>query len=705
MLRRTLAGLAPAVLLCACAGANGAAPPAKILPLKKLRLYETGVGYFERSGSAAALDASALPVPAGHLDDAIKTLVVLGPGGHATVRGVEFGSSISRGMARVLAGLPAEGGDAPITLPDLLGGLKGASLEVRTAQGVVSGRLVDIVDTSPVEADTKDKAKSSKPSSYELLLLTDASALVRLSSEGIRAVRPLDAGYAARLGSALDALSTQSAESRRLMRVVAGGGPITLGYVAEAPVWRTTYRLVLDASGDGGTLQGWALVHNDTDEDWRGVTVELVNGRPDSFLFPLAAPRYGRRELMTPTDELSTVPQLMATTVDSIWGDRIGEAGGALGLSGVGEGGGGRGEGIGLGSVGTIGHGAGSTEGSSDILDVGNLARVAQANGVEAGALFVYTMPEAVSLRGHASALLPFLDQRIDVRPIAWFEDPDSPARSAVRFVNSTAQTLPAGTIAFFGGGGFAGESALDRLKPGERRFLTYGVDPDVELTTKASHATEEPKRLTWSVDRSELEEHYLRTSDFAFALENRSGRARLVMLAMRLDRNAQLTGPDDVDFDPRAGRPLAVFRIEAKKKADRTAHAVEGLERRTAFASLSATWLAQVATAPSLPAGERTAAGEAAARLREAEDLGKTITQTKAQIEEADKDVQRLREDMKAFGGERAGAAAQPNPFAARVLAAEDRLTALRKKLGGFESDSTAKHDAAKAALAKLAR
>ncbi len=47
---------------------------------------------------------------------------------------------------------------------------------------------------------------------------------------------------------------------------------------------------------------------------------------------------------------------------DSLWGDQIGDSFGAggLGLSGVGEGGGGRGEGIGLGSIGTLGHGRGT---------------------------------------------------------------------------------------------------------------------------------------------------------------------------------------------------------------------------------------------------------------------------------------------------------------------------------------------------------
>ena len=65
-----------------------------------------------------------------------------------------------------------------------------------------------------------------------------------------------------------------------------------LWILSDSPIWRPTYRLVMAPAADSGALQGWALVHNDTDETWRRVQVELVNGRPDSFLYPLAAPRY-----------------------------------------------------------------------------------------------------------------------------------------------------------------------------------------------------------------------------------------------------------------------------------------------------------------------------------------------------------------------------------------------------------------------------
>lgn len=63
------------------------AAPAKsadVLPLTRLRLYETGVGYFERRGRVSKNDQLSLPAPTADLDDALKTLVVL-DGGHGLV--------------------------------------------------------------------------------------------------------------------------------------------------------------------------------------------------------------------------------------------------------------------------------------------------------------------------------------------------------------------------------------------------------------------------------------------------------------------------------------------------------------------------------------------------------------------------------------------------------------------------------------------
>jgi hypothetical protein len=703
-LRTRFAVLAP-LFLAACAAPAASGPgAAHVLPLKSLRLYETGVGYFERSGVVGPSAGSTLPVPAGHLDDALKSLVVLDPQGRAQLSGVRFASSTSKGMARARAGLPGDP-DAALSYRDLLASLKGAELEARSPKGTVRGRLIEVVTEGPAEA-------GKPPPELSLLLLSSRGEVVRLPAAQLEALRPIDGSVTERLGSALDALSARNAQDTRRIHLSSGGQrPVTIGYIAETPVWRATYRLVLPqqakakgskadgAKADGakaeGALQGWALVHNDTDEDWRAVSLELVNGRPDSFLFPLAAPRYLRRGLVHPEDELSTVPQLFDTTPDAMWAD-----------------------GVGLGSIGTVGHGSGSGSGSgygsghgrlagvsqavgtSSLLQVGDLTAAAPAVGSEVGALFVYRSNKPLELGSHSSALVPFLDRPIEIEPVTWVDEADTPPRSAVRLVNSTGQTLPAGTIAFFDGGGFAGESGLDRLKPGERRFIQYGADLDVEVKATRSALPETPKRLTF--ERDTLEEHFLRETRVAYELENRAALPRTIYAAQHLDSNATLKGADRVDFDTDASTPVAVFAVPARSKAQKSLVSVEGLSRKTSLERLTAERLAQLAAAPSLQASERAAAGEAAARQRELEQARSAGDADKAEIAELEKDLDRLREHLKALGGEK-GAGAGANPFVQRILAAEDRLAAARKRLDGHERDARARSADVRRALEKL--
>ncbi|MGK4004608.1 hypothetical protein WMF31_18390 [Sorangium sp. So ce1036] len=68
---------------------------------------------------------------------------------------------------------------------------------------------------------------------------------------------------------------------------------LVVGYVAETPVWRPSYRLVIGAAGRAGGepgarakqahLQAWGIVQNLSGEDWKGVKLSLVAGAPLAF--------------------------------------------------------------------------------------------------------------------------------------------------------------------------------------------------------------------------------------------------------------------------------------------------------------------------------------------------------------------------------------------------------------------------------------
>jgi hypothetical protein len=714
----SLLGVGALCLLSGCHATTETAASGSVLPLKSLKLYETGVGYFERSGQLSADDSMTLPVPTGHLDDALKTLVVMGTG--TTLNGVEFSSSLSRGMARALAGLPAAS-DEPITWRTLLGSMKGSEVEVRLrgkSSETVEGRLVDVIEpekTTPADppedsgdADKKGKKTEEEEKKPELLLLvvTRDGEFRRIDTAQVISVRPTDPNLVTRMNAALDALSVRSAQTRKALRILAASNkPVTLGYLAEAPIWRTSYRLLLDPTKDRGTLQGWALLHNDTDEAWQGVKIELVNGQPDSFLFPLAAPRYSRRPLAEPEEKLATVPQLLDTTVDQMWGDNLEE-----GVVGYGYGTGtGQGFGSGHGRLGgshrarapQVRMGAVSV-GTSDSLRIGNLADIAPAEGVEAGALFSYRLAQPLDLRAHGSALVPFLASQVDARRLTWFSTPGEAGRSALRFINATRQTLPAGPIAIYENGGFAGEAGLERLKPTERAFLSFGVDLDVELDRNKADYEDATKSVYFEKDR--LVEDFVRSHVQKYEIKNRSRSTRTVYLELGISDNSKVEGADELDYDRASAKPLAVFRAEPGKKVERTLKIQEGLSRSNYMQNLLAKRLKELAALDAVPPADKAILTEAAARLDEAEAKDKEQEETKAAIEEIDGDLKRLREHLAALG-DKSGQGANANPLVKRILDNEDKLLALRAKLKSLEGVSKDKRKAAETVLEKLVK
>ncbi len=666
-------------LSCAPAVAMGQNKPDAPMKLGRVRLYETGVGYFERNGRAQGGDEVALPVPAGHLDDALKTLVVLSKDGSTGVDGIEFSSSVSRHMGLALAGLSTVA-DGKIGYADLLDSLKGAPVEITAPGGRFTGRLVDV--EPPPEGG--HQACIRKPGDAEevctrsfhrtLLLLTQQNEIRRFASTEVSSVKATDPAFRSRMGAALDANSKSGTNSARRLRVLGTPGEeITLGYIAETPVWRSTYRLVLSESdADADVLQGWALLHNDTDEDWKQVNVELVNGRPDSFLFPLAAPRYARRELVTPERELHTVPQLLDQTVDNMWAP---------------------GEGIGLGSVGTIGHGSGhgvgigygaghgrlglSGVGESSLLAVGNLAALAKAEGTESGALFRYALAQPIDLRAHGSALLPFVSERVSVTPIAVVPRPGETARTGAHLQNTTQQTLPAGPIAVFAAGGFAGETALARTKPGESRILQFGFDLDVSLEESAHVSRDEPRVVLF--DEGRLVEHFLRKRTVTLALINKSGRARKVYLPLSFVSNADVKGADALSYDEEKRQPMAIFEsksggndrrvLEVREGLTRT-HEVDGEEGRERLRAFGRT----TTLSPSQRAIFRKAV-----RLRDrAVALDAAVSRDQNDAFELNADLERVRKNLKVLVADSDGHDAMTE----KMLTLENKLGKLRRRI-----------------------
>jgi hypothetical protein len=83
---------------------------------------------------------------------------------------------------------------------------------------------------------------------------------------------------------------------------------LQVGYIAATPVWRPSYRLVLDEHG--ATLQAWGIVQNLSGEDWSNVSLSLIAEAPLAFDASLATPVIPPRPTVTDGgDVIAVVPR------------------------------------------------------------------------------------------------------------------------------------------------------------------------------------------------------------------------------------------------------------------------------------------------------------------------------------------------------------------------------------------------------------
>jgi hypothetical protein len=88
----------------------------------------------------------------------------------------------------------------------------------------------------------------------------------------------------------------------------AGSREMLVSYIIAAPIWKTTYRVVLDSTGKP-FFQGWAIVDNVSEEDWNNISLSLVSGSPVSFIQPIQKPFYRYRPVVGMPEDLKLSPQ------------------------------------------------------------------------------------------------------------------------------------------------------------------------------------------------------------------------------------------------------------------------------------------------------------------------------------------------------------------------------------------------------------
>src|SRR5215813_11786803 len=250
-------------------------------PLRRVTLYKHGVGYFERQGKVNGDQQVTFLFDAAQMNDVLKSLVALDLGKGADkgkISAVTFDSIKPVDKRLEEFGISLDSTNA-LGLTSLLGQLKGARVEVRAGPTPAAGVILGIEKRARTQGVEKTEA-------LELVLVSDGGELRSIPLDQIRGIKLLDAKLREDLEQYLSILqSTIHKNLRKLTISTTGQGErdLFLSYVVEAPVWKTTYRVVLDAKSKP-FLQGWALVDKGQNKAGTAASSPRVSAAPASLI-------------------------------------------------------------------------------------------------------------------------------------------------------------------------------------------------------------------------------------------------------------------------------------------------------------------------------------------------------------------------------------------------------------------------------------
>jgi hypothetical protein len=672
--------LPAASLFLAAAAASAAEPAAADLPLEKVVLFTSGVGYFQHSGKVTGDATVEMSFRAEAINDLLKSMVVEDLGG-GTVPAVSYASRDP--ITKTLGTFAIDLTDDP-SIGRILGRLRGERIEVEAAVPAV-GTIVGVEKRTVAVGDDRTVEK-------EFITLLTAEGLRTLPLDGITRIRLLDEKLQQELEQALAVLALgNDSEKKSVSLAFAGEGEraVRVGYVQEAPTWKTSYRLVLGGGAKGenqadkALLQGWAIVENTTDRDWKDVRMALVSGRPISFVMDLYQPLYVPRPVVRPELYASLAPQVYGQDMAAAEREFAKRKADRSELQMA--------ERAALAAPGRMAPrpaeqpdarrlraGAAGEEG----LSANGLAAIRSvAAGESLGELFRYEIATPVSIPRQRSAMLPIVAEEIAAEKVAIYDDRVLAKHplSGVRLVNTTTLDLMQGPITVFAAGAYAGDARIEDLPAGSSRLVTYAVALDVEVAPRFEPRPEEI--VSVRIAKGTLAASRKLARRKVFEIKNSGAEPVKLLVEHPLQEGWRLVTPEQ---PAEKTRDRSRFAVEAEPGKPATLVVAEErlVSQQFALTNLDAGQILFYSSAKSTSPAVRKALAEVIDRRREIERLAQERGRREQEIQAVGQEQERIRQNMAQLDRTSDLYTRYVQKFAQQ----EDRVETLRKESAEFQ-------------------
>jgi hypothetical protein len=537
------------------------------LPITGCALFSSGVGYFQREGEIDGNARVDLTFPVTDINDLFKSMVLQDMGGgHIDAVSYESHDPIDKTLKSFAVDLTSNPNFAQI-----LNQARGEKVELVQQQaanqpGTLTGTVVGV-------------EKQRQPAGKDAFIETEV--LNMWCAEGLRSVklgevqrlRFLNPVMETEFRKALEVLSLSHDTQKKavsLSFVGEGKRPVRVGYVVESPIWKTSYRLVLNTEGKP-YLQGWAVVENPTDEDWKDVRMALISGRPISFQMDLYQPLYVPRPVVVPELFASLTPRTYEGSMD----DRFGLLAGGEALEKAADAK--KSKDLPASKV-PAGAGLSAPRGEfrappgnaqaipNRELDIKQGVNSA-ASAAKLGDFFQYKIEHPVNLARQKSAMLPIVTREIEGTKVSIYNQGTHAKFPllGLKFKNTSGINLMQGPITVFENNSYAGDSRILDLQPDEERLLSYAIDLGTEV--EPTNANNSGKLTKVKINKGILYSTTLVHEGKTYKAKNRSQTDRLLIVEHPYRPEFHLVSTQKPSEQARD-----VYRFEVKVPAGKTA-------------------------------------------------------------------------------------------------------------------------------------
>jgi phage host-nuclease inhibitor protein Gam len=551
-------------------GKEGAEPavvkPAAQLPIGNIILYSSGVGYFQREGKVTGNTRIDLSFPAADINDLLKSMVLRDlNGGHVSAVSYDSHDPVDKTLKSFAINL-----NGNPSFSAILNQARGEKVEAvlqqsnATQPGTLTGVIMGVEEQKqPVGKDAVVEV--------ELLNLWCAEGVRSVKLSEVQRLRFLNPVLDSEVKKALETLAlSHDTQKKAVSLSFTGEGEreVRVGYVIENPIWKTSYRLVLNKEGKP-FLQGWAVVENPSDEDWNEVGMVLVSGRPISFQMDLYQPLYVPRPMVEPELFASLRPPTYNSAMDapkaavaatpapppapkpeSADKPRLraseemlyekAETAGAYGVQ------------------------------LKRMMNEGmNLGQGVQsaATASQLGDFFQYALDKPVSLARQKSALLPIVNKEVQGERVSIYNQRTHAKFPLLgfKFKNTTGLHLNQGPITVFEASSYAGDARVLDVQPNEERLISYAVD----LGTEVEPVVENPKHTLTKVKvvKGILHSTTRVVESKTYKVNNRSTTDRTLLIEHPFRADFKLTSKEEP-----VERARDVYRFQLKVPAGKGA-------------------------------------------------------------------------------------------------------------------------------------